>query len=95
MTEDTDIPALVDRMERAGAALTGSGNAVGSSAVTINAGGIGVAAALIACALVVGLNIAMLLTYNDQARRIDRMQDYLNAIHAQAPWLKPPSSKDP
>ncbi len=83
-----DVPALVERMERAGAALTGTGNAVGSSNVTINAGGIGIAAALIACALVVGLNIAMLLTYADQARKIDRMQDHLNAIYMQAPYLK-------
>lgn len=95
MNEETDIPALVERMEKAGAALTGTGNAIGSSTVTVNAGGIGTAMALIASALMLGLNIALVVTYNDQNRRIDRMQDYLNAIHAQAPWLKPPSDAQP
>lgn len=75
----------VEAIQRSKQASVSNG---GSSNVNINAGGIGVAAALVACALMIGLNAMLLLNFNDMNRRVDRMQDHLNAIYMQAPYLK-------
>lgn len=66
---------------------------VGSSHVTINAGGIGVAVALIACALMLGFNLSLQAILASHDRKIDRMQDHLSAIYMQAPHLRPPPGK--
>lgn len=56
-------------------------------------------AALWACvtativSVVVALGSAILFVNMD--RKIDRMQDHLNVIYQQAPWLKGPDGKNP
>ncbi len=86
LLEDTLAAAqAVESIQRSRQASVGNG---GSANININAGGIGVAAALVACALMIGLNAMLILGFNDMNRRVDRMQDHLNAIYMQAPYLK-------
>lgn len=66
------------------------------SAVTINAGGVGVWVAATCCAVMLAANVflaAFVLDLRnemrDQARRIDDLDAYLSAIYMQAPHLKP------
>jgi hypothetical protein len=68
---------------------TGSGNAT----INIQAGGVGLWIAVTCCAVMFALCIAMVvvggIAYSSQQQRMDRMQDYLNAIYMMAPSLKP------
>jgi hypothetical protein len=98
MTEPTSDDGLVESTVRLVKAVESfqasrAPSAVGSSHVTINAGGLGVAVALIACALMLGVNLAMVATFVTQDRKIDRMQDHLNAIYMLAPQLRPPQAQ--
>lgn len=43
--------------------------------------------------LMLGLNAALLVMYMSHDRKIDRLEDYLQAVYIQAPWLKPQESK--
>lgn len=43
--------------------------------------------------LMLGLNAALLVMYMAHDRKIDRLEDYLQAIYIQAPWLKPEEKK--
>lgn len=58
-----------------------------------NAGGLGVWTAVWAClatlAACIPLGIVLTITVVDQGRRIDRMQDHLNAVYMMAPQLRP------
>ena len=71
------------------------------SAVTINAGGVGVWIAATCCAVMLAANVflaAFVLDLKnemrDQARRISDLDAYLSAIYMQAPHLKPPEKKE-
>lgn len=59
------------------------------STVTINAGGIGVWVACTCCAVMLACNLFLIALYVDQQQQIRDMGDYLAAIYAQAPHLKP------
>ncbi len=43
--------------------------------------------------LMLGLNAALLVMYMAHDRKIDRLEDYLQAVYIQAPWLKPEEKK--
>lgn len=65
--------------------------------INVQAGGIGVYIASICCAVMLALTIAGSIlgttAYFSMQQRMDRMQDYLNAIYMIAPQLKPKDSK--
>ena len=60
-----------------------------SSTINLNAGGIGVWIATVACGVMLGIGILGATIIVDQQRKIDDMQHYLNAIYMQAPSLRP------
>lgn len=68
--------------------------------IHVNAGGMGVWVATTACCVMLAVNLVMVVMFlstearytaemKDQSSKISKMQDYLNAIYAQAPQLKP------
>ena len=69
------------------------GNNTNTAKIEVNAGGIGVWVAVSACGVMMALNIALLFTLSGHDRKIERMQDHLNAIYMMAPHLKPKESE--
>lgn len=65
-----------------------AGSGVGTATITINAGGIGVWIAVTCCLVMLIIGLLGGFIYINQSRKIDQMQDYLNAIYMQAPYLK-------
>ena len=65
--------------------------ASGSAQITVSAGGVGVWIAATCAALCAVMVLMLGLLYVDQSRKIDNLSDYLAAIYAQAPQLKPES----
>lgn len=57
--------------------------------IDINAGGTGVWIATTACCVMVAITLFMGLWLVEMSRKVDRMQDHLNAIYMMAPSLKP------
>lgn len=75
-------------------------SAVGTSTINVSAGGIGVVIAMCGCllsmAVALGCGFAFISSKQDinrQDQKIERMQDYLQNIYQQAPWLKQKESK--
>ena len=60
-----------------------------NAVITVNAGGVGVWIATTACIVMLAVNIALLFMIAGHDRKIERMQDHLNAIYMMAPHLKP------
>lgn len=60
-----------------------------SAKIEVNAGGTGVWIATTACCVMVAVGLFMGLWVVDLSRKVERMEDYLQAIYAQAPHLKP------
>lgn len=60
-----------------------------STTVTVNAGGIGLWIAVTCCAVMLAMNLFLAALVMDHSRKIDDLGDYLAAIYAQAPHLKP------
>lgn len=90
LKQDVDkLDALTDRL---GKLLQGSPN-VGTATINVNAGGIALWISVTCCTILLAVSMvgavwgAMVIT--TQNAKIDRMQDYLNNIYQQAPWLKP------
>lgn len=85
----------IDRLEQLGQKWIGSLGRTqsGNATIEVHAGSIGVWIAVTCCItmFVVGMAMAVLggLAYTSTQQRLDRMQDYLNAIYMQAPQLKP------
>lgn len=100
MTEDRQelVIALNRFSEKADSLLrTGTMN---SAKIEVNAGGVGIWIATTACLMMLAVNIILIVLFvvqdakNDKVQdtqnsKIDKMQDYLNAIYMQAPHLKP------
>lgn len=74
--------------------------AMNSAKIEVNAGGVGIWIATTACLMMLAVNIILIVLFvvqdakNDKVQdtqnsKIDKMQDYLNAIYAQAPHLRP------
>jgi len=59
------------------------------STVTVQAGGFGLWVATTCCALMLGMNLCLLVMLAGHDRKIERLEDYLQAIYTQAPHLKP------
>ena len=57
--------------------------------VEINAGGVGVWIASTACAIMVAVSLMLGMWVLALSAKVDRLEDYLAAIYAQAPHLKP------
>ena len=68
-------------------------NQSNNATVTLQAGGLGVWICATCCVVMFALLLAGSCSAGffavKQSERMDRMQDYLNAIYAQAPQLKP------
>ena len=64
-----------------------------NAVININAGGIGIWIATTSCIVMLALNIALLVILSGHDRKIERMQDHLNAIYMMAPQLKPEETK--
>lgn len=65
--------------------MSGSRN---TARIDINAGGTGVWIATTACCVMVAITLFMGLWLVEMSRKVDRMQDHLNAIYMMAPSLK-------
>jgi hypothetical protein len=79
----------IGRFEKVLDSVGSGGNRVGNATITVNAGGVGVWVAVTCCAVMLTIGIIGGFLYIDQSRKVDQMQDYLNAIYMQAPYLKP------
>lgn len=89
MNDDTDarIKALINKADER---INGTPSATGgASTITINAGGLGVWISVTCCAVMLACNLFLIALYVDQQQQIRDMSDYLAAIYAQAPHLKP------
>lgn len=60
-----------------------------AATITVNAGGVAVWFAATCCAVALVASAFLALMVHDQAREIDRLNDYLSAIYMQAPQLRP------
>ena len=67
--------------------------AANNAVININAGGVGIWIATTSCVVMLALNIVLLVTLTGHDRKIERMQDHLNAIYMMAPQLKPEETK--
>lgn len=85
MEEPTSVVAERIVRELTGAAM----NHTQSTRVHINAEGFGVWIAATAAALMLGANVFLAALVIDHNRQISDLRDYLAAIYAQAPHLKP------
>lgn len=96
MSEETDLDALAERIEKAGAALTGNANSVGNAQININAGGIGVYIAATCCLMTlvavvvasvfVAIGMSDLNQQTRELRQADMVQQaYINAGYTANP----------
>jgi|SRR6478752_7145369 len=69
--------------------MAGLANNRNTAKIEVNAGGIGLAFALAACALMLGINLGLAIMVVNHDRKIDELNNYLNAIYMMAPHLKP------
>ena len=60
-----------------------------SAVITVNAGGVGVWISTTACVVMLAINLGLMFMLFSHDRKIERMQDHLNAIYMMAPQLKP------
>lgn len=63
-----------------------------AATITVNAGGVGVWIATTAALVMFAVNVLLGALFVIQDSKINKMQDYLNAIYMQAPHLKPKES---
>lgn len=74
--------------------LLGVGQNSSSANITVQAGGIGLWLAVTCCAVMLAANVFLAVLVMDHSRKIDDLGDYLAAIYAQAPHLKPAESSE-
>jgi hypothetical protein len=81
------------RVERLQEVIAGGGGSqVAQSTVTVQAGGFALWVATTCCAVMLATNLCLLFMFAGHDRKIERLEDYLQAIYAQAPHLKPKDS---
>ncbi len=73
--------------------IRGTANTSTNQTIRFDAGGIGVWVAATCCIVMMFMVGIAGFFYIDQMRRVDKMQDYLNAIYMKAPQLKPTENK--
>lgn len=76
------LTEVVDKLN----ATTLSGNQATS---TVTVGDRGVMAAIVACGVMFGMNLSLLVMLNAHDRKIDDLNHYISAIYMAAPHLKP------
>lgn len=69
----------LDRMDRT----------ANTAQISVSAGGVGTWIAAFCAGLCFVMTMVLLVLYVDQSRKVDDLGDYLSAIYAQAPYLKP------
>ena len=69
-------------------ALAAPTASTGNSTITLNAGGAGIWVAVTCCLVSAVMNIGLAVAFIGHDRKIERMQDHLNAIYMIAPQLK-------
>lgn len=69
----------LDRMDRT----------ANTAQISVSAGGVGTWIAAFCAGLCFVMTMVLLVLYVDQSRKVDDLGDYLSAIYAQAPHLKP------
>lgn len=77
---------IADRIVRE---LLGADRASSVSNITFSAGGVGLWVAVTCCVVMLAANVFLAVIVMDHSRKIDDLGDYLAAIYAQAPHLKP------
>jgi hypothetical protein len=87
----------VDRLGYIASAWNGEKTGTSEAVINVHAGGWGVWIASTCCAVMLAITIAGSILgtigYFSMQQRMDRMQDYLNAIYVIAPNLRPKDSK--
>jgi hypothetical protein len=59
------------------------------AAITVNAGGVGVIVACVACALMFGINVGLAVMIANHDRKIDDLDHKITAAYMMAPQLNP------
>ncbi len=92
-----ELERTLDRLDKVLPHLGGN-NAVGTSTITVNAGGVGIwvcATACLICLVVVVVGAAAFgFQIADHSRKLDRLDEYLSAIYMAAPHLKQEDSSN-
>ena len=93
MLDPDDVRRLseaITRVDRLSQEMGTNGDShVNQSTVTIQAGGFALWASATCCAVMLAMNVCLLFMLDGHDRKIERLEDYLQAIYAQAPSLKP------
>lgn len=101
-TEDTSrLVSAIDSLNQTAKKLDGlSSQGVNTTTVSLDAGGAGVWIAVTCVVVLAFMNVMQITTilrieskYDNLEDKYNRTQDYLNAIYAQAPQLKPKEEK--
>jgi hypothetical protein len=88
MDNQGELTEALNRFSKKADELLSSGNR-NTAKIEVNAGGTGVWIATTACCVMVAVGLFMGLWVVDLSRKVERLGDYLQAIYAQAPHLKP------
>lgn len=91
--DDLDDPSSSSQDLETMRLLFGSRVGNGTASVTVNAGGMGLWAAVTACLMTLAACVPSMVILSvmvvDQGRKIDRLQDHVNVIYRATPALKP------
>jgi uncharacterized protein with von Willebrand factor type A (vWA) domain len=89
--DETDIATLIRSIDKLNDTVErrNTGASIGNSVINFNASGVVVWISLSCVAVLIVMNLMQGATITKLETKYDRMQDYLNAIYAQAPHLKP------
>lgn len=88
----SELQGELDRLERLlveTIALANPGEKSGTATININAGGAGMWVVVTCCLVSFVMNVGLAVALLAHGRQIERLEDYLQAIYAQAPHLKP------
>lgn len=78
MTDDTKtLSEVIDGITE----LVSQARPASSSVITVQAGGVGLWVSVTACVVMLFMNVALLFTVLDHSRKIDRLEDYLQAAY--------------
>lgn len=86
--EGARLAEALEKFSRKADQLMEAGNR-NTAQIEVNAGGTGVWIATTACLVMVAVSLFMGLWVVDLSRKVERLEDYLQAVYAQAPHLKP------
>ena len=84
-----DVVRLTEALEKFGRWTNKLDKGTNNNSLSLSFGGIGLGISLALVAILLVICFFQVRDISDLQRKYDRMQDYLNAIYAQAPQLKP------